>query len=438
MRICARVLLVAIAVLLGAAGSAQTQTPAGVDTFKSGGRVVLQIGDQMQTVNLQGPTTVRRGEPMDTDGDGKLDTIQTEILMLDLQGQIGNVPIIFRAGSEFDLQPARGKIDAHFDRKGNFAFGLNRYQFTDARFSIFGGQNQEIHGNIANLEVEAWITSLPPNKPRVGPLTIPRLDHFKCYSVKPLKGFKPQSVSLADQFEPAQAKVVRPLSLCAPVSKNRAKLRSPALHLKCYGIQQKSEKPKKAELDVSVTNQFGEQTLTVLQPQSLCAPSLKSRVVKGTARPFPRVVPDNLLDHFKCYDVKAKGAFKPRVVFLADQFEAERERVLRPIALCNAVDKNRVGVIDKEAHLVFYAIQDLSPKPEGDGRQVVVVKNQFGEETLDVREELALAVPSGKKPPCSEYAERTKAALLAQGRPFGTLNEAIHRPFQGEKGSPCE
>lgn len=122
---------------------------------------------------------------------------------------------------------------------------------------------------------------------------------------------------------------------------------------------------------------------------------------------------------------------------LSDQFEDEQARVVKPVALCAPVDKNRGGVIDRVTHLACYQIQDVSRKLRRGGR-VVVVGNQFGAETLTVGRPQTLCVPSRKTPPCSEYAERTKAALMAGSTQIGTLNEAFHIPFLKAAGSACE
>ena len=95
------------------------------------------------------------------------------------------------------------------------------------------------------------------------------------------------------------------------------------------------------------------------------------------------------LDHFKCY--KAKGKPPNVAVDLEDQFGIEPGvLVKRPTLFCNPVDKNGEGIRNPAAHLTCY-------KVKGDGeKRHVVVRNQFGEQTLEVKKPQILCVPSDK------------------------------------------
>jgi len=106
-----------------------------------------------------------------------------------------------------------------------------------------------------------------------GASTAPTIDHYKCYEAK---GYSPrETVHLEDQFgkEP-KVRVGKPAFFCTPVSKNGEGILNPEVHLTCYEIEGKGEKR-----DVVVENQFGEQTLTVEEPELLCVPSGKTAVV---------------------------------------------------------------------------------------------------------------------------------------------------------------
>lgn len=435
---------VAIAVLaapLWVASAAGTDIPAGTDVIP---QTSAEVDIQFTSGTAAGPQEVLRmtGETVVQRGAQQGDTIQTEMLALDLAGQstiFNNSPVKMRAGREFGGEPVQGMVEnVLLDAQGNFVAGDSFFVFTQLFFSVFG--RQEFHFTYQvqpPLRVEARITSLPPNAPaKLRPLG--PVDHFKCYSVKSRKGFSPKSVKLADQFQSSSARVVKPLTLCTPVSKNGGKLRLAAAHLKCYAIASSSEKPKKSEVGVAVTNQFGTQELAVLGPRTLCVPTLKKRVRAVPAKLVPPAGSlERLTDHFTCYDIKPKGSFKARVVSLADQLETERAKVLRPVSLCAPTQKDAVRMRDSATHVTCYAIQDESRKVKPGGR-LVVAHNQFGTEVLDVGGPQTLCVPSQKKPPCSDYAERTKAQLMQQGQVVGTINSAIHRPFERVKDSPCE
>lgn len=434
----------AFALLLPAAGSPRTEGVAVVDyRFPSGGRATIQLqGQEPITVDLSSAglpdTIVRRGDPVG-------DTIPIELVSLELRGQanVFGQPeslIIVQGGT----QKTSGRpgstgmeTDVHFTRRGA-KWRASSYIDVYGNVSIFLQRGGELHAQYGPLRVQAepYLFGNPPNEPKRR--TLGRVDHFKCYGISPKDRFRPRGVTLADQFEDERATVRTPLRFCAPVSKNKRRLFNPAAHLKCYPITSTSSNPKKDEVEVSVENQFGAAQLIVLKPRTLCLPTLKKRL----RQPVPRPAPPSgslakLTEHFKCYDVKPKSPFAARTVTLEDQFEIERARVLRPVLLCAPVEKNGQRLTDAETHLTCYAIKDVTRKKKGAGR-LVVVRNQFGVETLTVLDPQLLCVPSTKTPPCSQYAERARAALTFQGQQIGTINEAIHIPYQGVKGSPCE
>jgi hypothetical protein len=96
--------------------------------------------------------------------------------------------------------------------------------------------------------------------------------HYQCYRVSEAAPFKPVGVKLKDQFNASDAKILKPVMLCAPTSKNGAAVKDPKTHLVCY----EEEGGKAADKLVSVTNQFGTEKLTVGGPTMLCVPSLKT------------------------------------------------------------------------------------------------------------------------------------------------------------------
>ncbi len=96
--------------------------------------------------------------------------------------------------------------------------------------------------------------------------------HYQCYRVGESEGFKPLDVKLADQFGASGAKVLKPVMLCAPTSKNGAAVKDQKTHLVCY----EDEGPKPVDRKAKVLNQFGTSVLAVGGPTMLCVPSLKS------------------------------------------------------------------------------------------------------------------------------------------------------------------
>lgn len=117
------------------------------------------------------------------------------------------------------------------------------------------------------------------------------LDHFKCYDVRAEDSFVPFYVTLTDQFEEELVLVQRPVTLCNPVVKcvdddhNSAtppdctQVLNPDDHLVCYETRDQSASPYFQKRQVIVSNQFGQQRLTVFRRTNLlCLPSLKAKV----------------------------------------------------------------------------------------------------------------------------------------------------------------
>ena len=111
-------------------------------------------------------------------------------------------------------------------------------------------------------------------------------------------------------------------------------------------------------------------------------------------------VEDIALDHFKCYGVRPLQDFAPLRVTLTDQFEKQEVTVLRPVSLCNPVEKClgdecTVPVHPKE-HLTCYRTQDDPDTPDFQRRHVLV-SNQFGDQRLIVlKRQNLLCLPSSK------------------------------------------
>jgi hypothetical protein len=213
----------------------------------------------------------------------------------------------------------------------------------------------------------------------------PQLEHFKCYAIAPVTPFRQRSVTLTDQFGATRARALAPLDLCTPVQKNRERLVNRTAHLKCYGIRDQGFRQR----NVAVRNQFGFDSFRVVKALSLCLPSLKTPLA---VRRAPKVAAGTLTDHFECYQVRTQAPFASRTATLRDQFGTEQVSVLRPVALCAPVQKNRSAVQHPVRHLVCYAILDPRPfRP-----RTVRVFNQFGAEVVKVVRPRTLCVPSVK------------------------------------------
>jgi hypothetical protein len=133
-----------------------------------------------------------------------------------------------------------------------------------------------------------------------------------------------------------------------------------------------------------------------MQSRIIAAIGLASALVLGIDAPAraqgenpPGVNPE----HYECYRVT--GQIRPvPIKLLKDQFGSGSARVMRPLFLCNPVQKNDQEIKDLKTHLVCYQIVGLKP-----ANKTVRVVNQFGAQILKVLDPQVLCVPSLKELP---------------------------------------
>jgi hypothetical protein len=243
--------------------------------------------------------------------------------------------------------------------------------------------NQFVSNCTLNV-TEPYLLAVPSEEIGVTPLV---LDHFKCYQVAGGQSVG-ETVKLQDQFVTINAATVQDAKFfCNPAQKiycgkTVAPISHPDWHLTLYNITHPGVMAYWRSVNVS--NQFGQQTLTVSNPVLLAVPTQKVW--------WPACDPPVGLDHFLLY--KATGPVLNVTVNLADQWHVEPEVVvLAPVYFANPVQKTHNGVVtginNTDAHLVFYKIVG---EPFN---TAVVVNNQFVSNcTLNVTEPYLLAVPS--------------------------------------------
>jgi hypothetical protein len=142
----------------------------------------------------------------------------------------------------------------------------------------------------SRLQVLRPVSLCVPSLKRMGtraPGTSPdpqkRLDHFRCYAVKPK--LTPGLAMLTDQFVKTRSSIVTVVGLCNPVSKNGGALRRPAAHLVCYTIRDVAD-PKTRP--VTIRNQFGVARLRAKKARQLCVPSFKRDQPTASQAAAPR------------------------------------------------------------------------------------------------------------------------------------------------------
>jgi hypothetical protein len=97
------------------------------------------------------------------------------------------------------------------------------------------------------------------------------------------------------------------------------------------------------------------------------------------------------LANFKCYEADSEHRVN-KTVKLKDQFGLEPRVVVgEPNIFCNPADKDGGGIADATAHLACYSIHT-----DDEQSRTVVVKNQFGTDTLTLGDSQLLCVPSEK------------------------------------------
>ena len=212
-----------------------------------------------------------------------------------------------------------------------------------------------------------------------------RLEHFGCYSAPTGKGFKARKVTLSDQFGRRVAKVTRGLTLCNPTRKNKeAAVVNERDHLRCYA----TNRGRPARQTVFLRNQFGPFGADVLEPNSLCVPSTKQVVRRGSEPPASGRF---LVDHFQCYRIKPRGSFEGHGLVLKDQFGTWKTKIGTPSQLCVPVRKNKTPVGDPVEHLVCYRAE-----PARSLKRNVLIRNQFGKEATRTRSAGLVCVPTLK------------------------------------------
>lgn len=221
------------------------------------------------------------------------------------------------------------------------------------------------------------------------------LDHLLVYEVFETE-FPEVGVNLKDQFIPDGEDVVvwGPVLFANPVQKTHGDVVTPieheAEHYVWYGIT--GEPFEKSGLQID--NQFGPQTLDVLNPDTLAVPSQKISWVQP-------------LDHFKSYVAEwmAEPPMYEVPVQLEDQFitdwlgEPLMATVLWPELFANPVNKWHsevwTPVSNWDNHLTWYYLDYEEVPPVWE----VTVNNQFGPgQVVYVTGPTYLAVPTKKGP----------------------------------------
>ncbi|MEB2285190.1 MAG: hypothetical protein OZ922_10990 [Myxococcales bacterium] len=246
-------------------------------------------------------------------------------------------------------------------------------------------------------------TATPTPTPERTPDTY--ASHVQCYEVDRTTMAPIFGVSVVDRFGAATvdlANTTRVKRLCNPAAVNGAPLPAVPDHLAGYVISARN--PRFAPVaNVQVENAlFPATTLTIVRPVLLMVPSAKSL----TGAPLPLDEPS--LDHFQCYKVRNARARHQRLT-ITDQFGTQTLDVKRPAHLCTVVDKRNEGILHPDDNLLCYAVRTSSGNRRFTGPGgPVYIDNQFGPDTLKVTRPTELCVPSivNSPPPLQQQAQQ--------------------------------
>ena len=264
---------------------------------------------------------------------------------------------------------------------------------------------------------------LTAGAPPVGAAT----DHFECYRVKRARGTPPffpvPGVDVVDSFGQSTVEVRRPRTLCTPLDKNGEDPTAPSHLDHLVGYQMRAPRVQPV-LGQTVVNQFGTIVVDVQRRESLLVPARKS-LVSAPAPPPPN--PD--VDHFQCYTTRLAAGSPPFTVVpnvvLTDQFGSATVDVRRPTRLCAPVDKNgeELGAENHLDHLMCYRVRFRTRPPLPLG--AIFTNDQFGPRTLVRPRPYEICVPSLKSPPPCCGPERVTMTTGAGTLRFGDFQWQI-------------
>ena len=128
--------------------------PSGQDEFPSGALLTVDIpGMGSAHVTLNGPTIVRRGDPHDSDGDGRQE-IETELLSMNLTGMMPTGPLMLR---ESPMCASLGRV---VQQTPGADFAADSFFDVFTELSLDGGQTWLVIQE--PIRMEAVIQAIPP------------------------------------------------------------------------------------------------------------------------------------------------------------------------------------------------------------------------------------------------------------------------------------
>lgn len=222
--------------------------------------------------------------------------------------------------------------------------------------------------------------------------------HLQCYEVDHTPKNIP--VTLVNQFGASTATLVNIKRLCNPADKNGEDPAAPGSpgHYVGYTLRQTSARFRPVR-GYTVKNQFGTFLLKVVRPLRLLVPSSKD--LNNPPPPLDSATAA-FLDHFECYRVS--GARGAGTVTVQDEFGMGQLKLLKGEQVCVAVDKNGEGIPDPGAKLLCYKTRRVVGGTLHGPRTPLFVNNQFGPDTFIASDPHEFCVPSS---PSGAFLDRS-------------------------------
>lgn len=145
--------------------------------------------------------------------------------------------------------------------------------------------------------------------------------------------------------------LTRPAQYCNAVDKNGEGINNPAAHLACYRVREAI----RIRPEVITTDQFGQQNLTVLKQRTqLCVPTTEtSQAMSVSAAPAPS---SDHFEMYKVKTTTGTPKFERLQVSVEDQWVDETVELKKPVRLGVPTDKNSEGILDVDSHLTCYSL----------------------------------------------------------------------------------
>jgi acyl-homoserine lactone acylase PvdQ len=206
-------------------------------------------------------------------------------------------------------------------------------------------------------------------------------DPQKCYrAADPLRQYF--TTIIGDGFGVFVGDVQRTELFCDAASVDGATVADPAAAMVCRKMKARGPSSMYPRRELLVRNAFGEQTLRLRKPTSICSPATTS------ADP-----PTATLPAYSCYRAAPRTRFTPRTVLLSDGIETVLTDIRRPNAVCLPADVDGSEVVDPGDTMVCYSIRTNRSEPRFT-RQSVAATDLWRNLDLELRRPQTLCVPS--------------------------------------------